>query len=387
MSRLLREARHSRGWSSTDLRSELTRAARRLHVDVASDASLRVLISRWENGRAQPDPINRMLLQEVFGLDAAALGLAQDDDGPRVDVTALVAHTSRRAGPSAAVLEYFDRQLGEHMRLDNLAGPNFVLATAQAQLGQVEQMAASGATDLARLASRFAEFTGWLQQDVGNDAEALRLTSRAVDFAEMAGDGQLTTYNRMRKANVLTTAADLPLAASTAERALTDASERFPHLVPVCLRQSALTSARMRDERGARAAIERAVDLTSAAVDTSDAHSSYCTKSYVQMEAALCLLVLRKPAAAEEACREALATWPDGLVRDRTLCLARRGVALVDLNEFDEACRTAMLAIDGVRSAPSGRALHMLRVITTRLRPLGRNTSVRELTEALSEVA
>jgi hypothetical protein len=46
-----------------------------------------------------------------------------------------------------------------------------------------------------------------------------------------------------------------------------------------------------------------------------------------------------------------------------------------------------MLALDGVRSAPSGRTLHMLRVIATRLRPLGRNTNVRELTEALAEVA
>lgn len=387
MSRLLRDARHSRGWSSADLRRQLAHAARRLRVDVASDASLRVLISRWENGRAQPDPVNRLLLQEVFGLDAAALGIAQDDDGPRTDVTALVAHISHRAGPSEAVLEYFDRQLGEHLRFDNLAGPTFVLATAQAQLGQVEQLAAGGATELARLASRFAEFTGWLQQDVGNDAEALRLTCRAVDFAEMAGDGELSTYNRMRKANVLTTATDLQLAASTAHRALTDASDRFPHLVPVCLRQTALTSARMRDERGARAAIERAVDLTSATINTSDAHSSYCTRSYVQMEAALCLLVLRQPAAAEEVCRDALATWPDGLVRDRTLCLARRGVALVDLREVDEACRTAMLAIDGVRSAPSGRALHMLRIITARLRPLARNASVRELTDALAEVA
>lgn len=368
-------------------RDEMARAARRLRLDVASDASLRVLVSRWENGRAEPGPVNRLLLTEVFGLDAAALGLAEDDDGSRTDVTALVAHATRRAGPSPAVVDYLGRQLVEHQRLDNLAGPNFVLATAQAQLGQIEQLAASGAIDLARLASRFAEFTGWLQQDIGNDAEALRLTCRAVDFAEMAGDGELATYNRMRKANVLTTAADLPLAASTAQRALADASDRFPDLVPVCLRQTALTSARMRDERGARAAIERAVDLTSATINTAAAHSSYCTKSYVQMESALCLLVLRQPAAAEQACREALATWPEGLDRDRTLCLARRGVALIDLGEFDEACRTTMLAIDGVRSAPSGRALRMLRVITTRLRPLGRHASVRELTDALAEVA
>lgn len=387
MSRLLQEARHSRGWSSADLRAELALAAEHLGVKLASDASLRVLISRWENGRAEPEPVNRMLLQEVFGLDAAALGFAQDDAGTRADVTGLVAYTASRSGPTDALLEYFDRQLGEHVRFDNLAGPNFVLATAQAQLGQVEQLAANGATELARLAARFAEFTGWLQQDVGNDAEALRLTSRAVDFAEMAGDGELTTYNRMRKANVLTSAAELPLAASTAKRALDDATDRYPQLVPVCLRQSALTAARMRDESSARAAIEHAVNLTNAAVNGADAMTAYCTTSYVQMEAALCLLVLRLPAAAEEACQKALAVWPEGLDRDRTLCLARRAVALVDLREFDEACRTAMLALDGVRSAPSGRALHMLRVITTRLRPLSRNASVRELTEALAEVA
>jgi transcriptional regulator with XRE-family HTH domain len=387
MSRLLREARHARGWSSSDLRRELTRAAGRLELHVASDASLRVLISRWENDRAEPDPANRLLLQEVFGLDAAALGLALEADISRSDITALVAHSARRASPSGAVLEYFDRQLTEHARFDNLVGPNLVLMTAQSQLAQVEQLAASGAPELAQLASRYAEFTGWLQQDVGNDAEALRLTNRAVDLAEMAGDGELATYNRMRKANVLSSAADLHLAAVTGQKALDESVDRFPHLVPVCLRQSALTFARMRDERSARDSIERAMGLTSAAVDLSDVLSPYCTTSYVQMEAALCLLVLRQPAAAEQACTQALASWPAELVRDRTLCLARRGVALVELREIDEACRTSMLALDGVRSAPSGRALHMLRVIVTRLRPLGRSTSVRELTEALAEVA
>ena len=50
MSSPLREARLSRGWSSTRLRHELNGAARRLNVPIATDASLRVLISRWENG-------------------------------------------------------------------------------------------------------------------------------------------------------------------------------------------------------------------------------------------------------------------------------------------------------------------------------------------------
>jgi tetratricopeptide (TPR) repeat protein len=370
------------------LRRELARAASRLDVPLAGDASLRVLISRWENGHAVPDPVNRLLLQDVFGLDAEALGLVEDNPVMRhTDTTAVVAHITRRADPSAAVVEYFEQQLVAHARLDNLVGPNYVLDTALGQLQQVEHLAAGGAPKLSELGSRYAEFTGWLHQDLGNNAEALRLTNRAVDLAEVAGDCARATYNRMRKANVLMAAGDLHPAAATAQRSVAEASERFPHLLPVCLRQEALTSARLGDEHAARAAIERAVGLTQATVDASDSDSPYCTTSYVQMEAALCLLHLRQPAAAEEACTQALADWPDELVRDRVLCLARRGVALVELREVDEACRTAILALDGVRSAPSGRALHMLRVIATRLRPLGRNTSVRELTEALAEVA
>jgi transcriptional regulator with XRE-family HTH domain len=385
MSSLLREARNTRGWSSRDLRREIALAADRLGLHVASDASLRVMISRWENGQADPDISHQLLLQEAFGLDAEALGLAHPED-IQGDTTALVVSTARRTGPSDAVVQYFDKQLVEHTRFDNVGGPSFVLATAQSQLALVEQFASTGAPKLAHLAARYNEFTGWLHQDLGNDAEALRLTSRSVDLAEMSGNDELVTYNRMRKSNVLATAGDCHLAAVTAQQALACAADRYPHLVPVCLRQSALTSARLRDERGARDAIDRAIELTVAG-PSSDPLTAYVTSSYVYMEAALCLLVLRQAAAAEEACTRALIGWPAELARDRTLCLARRGVALVELREIDEACRTSMLAIDGVRSAPSGRALHMLRVIVTRLRPLGRNAHVRELTDALAEVA
>jgi len=157
--------------------------------------------------------------------------------------------------------------------------------------------------------------------------------------------------------------------------------------VPVCLRQHALASAQRGDERSARDAIERALALTYPVFGSATALSPYCTTSYVQMEAALCLLTLRQPAAAEQACAEALAAWPAELVRDRGLCLVRRAMALAELREVDEACRAALLAIDGVRSAPSGRVVHMLRLVTSRLRPFSRNPNVRELTQALPGVA
>ncbi|MCE3555510.1 helix-turn-helix domain-containing protein [Pseudonocardia sp. RS11V-5] len=389
MSSLLQEARHSRGWSSVKMRRELARAASRLGIPIASDASLRVLISRWENNRAVPDPVNQLLLQEVFGLDAESLGLSGERERDRIDSTGLVGHAARHLAVPTPVVDYFERQLKEHARFDNVAGPNFVLGTAICQLQQIEQLTSTRPCGLAALAAKYAEFTGWLHQDLGNDAVAVRLTCKAVDLAEMSGNSELTTYSRMRKANVLTAVGDLHLAASTAQRALVDAAEAFPQLMPVCLRQRALIAARLRDERGALEAIERAAGLADddAARKGAEDLASYCTTSYVQMEAAHCLLLLRRPSAAEQACTAALEGWPNALVRDRSLCLARRGIALVELHEFDEACHAALLALEGVRSAPSGRSLHAIRVIASRLRPLGRKPAVRELTDALAEVA
>jgi transcriptional regulator with XRE-family HTH domain len=386
MSALLREARHARGWSSARMRREMTAAARHLKMAIASDSSLRVLISRWENGRAAPDPDNLTLLEAVLGLPADALGFAAPDPAETADVSALVRHARRRLDPPPALLDYFTAQLAEHARFDNLAGPSYILATAVGQLDQIEQLVDRGGPEIAHLAARFAEFAGWLMQDSGDDTQALRLTERSVDYADAAGDAELATYNLMRKANVLTTLGQAQLAATTARKALASATERFPALVPVCLRQHALATSRQRDERSTYEAIETALTLTNTAV-AADGLSPYCTRSYVQMEAALCLLLLRQPAAAEQACTSALADWPDGLVRDRTLCLARRGMALVELREVDEACVAAMLALDGVRAAPSGRTIHLLRVIARRLRPFNRNPSVRELTAALAEVA
>jgi transcriptional regulator with XRE-family HTH domain len=386
MAHRLREAREARGWSSVRVRRAMAAAADRLGVVIASDASLRVMLSRWENGRAIPDPTYRVLLEAVFDLPGDALGLDPSEVSAPEEMTALAPRAARGPLPNPAVLNYLTAQLTAHSRLDNLAGPTFILATASTQLRQVEVLAAAGPPDVARLAAKFAEFTGWLHQDAGDLPEALRLTCRAVDLADAAGDAELATYSLMRKANVLAATGDRQVAAAVGRRALDAATEKFPTLVPVCLRQHALTAARLGDATTSRDAIERALALAEPTV-TDRAHSAYCTTSYVRMEAALCLLALRRPAEAEQACTEALAVWPDELVRDRALCLTRRGVALLEMREVDEACRTAMLAIDGVRSAPSGRVLHMLRKIATGLRPFSRNPNVRELTEAMAQVA
>ena len=78
MSRL-REARIAAGWSQAQLIDELVCRANAYGIKIASRASLKTLISRWENGHATPDPPYRSLLQVVFSTDSSALGFSSDD--------------------------------------------------------------------------------------------------------------------------------------------------------------------------------------------------------------------------------------------------------------------------------------------------------------------
>lgn len=384
------QARKRRGWSSAQLNEELHAAAKRLGLKAATPTSLRVEISYWENGHRPPDTTNQLLLQEAFGLSAEALGF-EDTAGDALPGSALRsrfdAHKGRQIEISDAVLSYFAQQLRGHARADNVAGPGFVMATADLQLRQLEDLAHHGPREVGLLAARYAEFMGWLLQDSGEDTAALRYTDRAVELAEAAGDLPVTTYNLMRKSCVLTSVREWSRALLVAQKAVNLAERDAPDLLPVCLRQYALVQSYRRDEYAAKTALQRALELTEPEIGTVNELAPYCTTSYVQMEAALCLLALDNPAAAATACDSALERWPAGLVRDQSLCLARLAVARCQLRHVDEACDAAQRAIELVKAAPSARAIHMLRLTTHKLQPFKDTRGVSELTQALANVA
>ena len=168
----------------------------------------------------------------------------------------------------------------------------------------------------------------------------------------------------MRKSNVLTEQGDAQRAVVTARRAAAGPRQAPPQQA-ICLRQVALAEAQLRQERQARVAIDRALELTSSTPAVHD-FSAYCTTPYVQMEGALCLLTLGQPVAAAQACTQALASWPPDRARDEALCLSRLAVAQLELRQVDAACDAALQAIERVQAAPSARTLHMLRVVARR---------------------
>jgi hypothetical protein len=105
------------------------------------------------------------------------------------------------------------------------------------------------------------------------------------------------------------------------------------------------------------------------------------------MEQALCLLVLDQPTAAVDACTRALETWPAGLTRDEGLCLVRLAAAQLRLHQVDDACASALRAIERVQVAPSARTLEQLRTVSRAVQPYRDARSVRQFREALAQVA
>ena len=388
MVNLIRQARDARGWTSARLNHELRRAADHAGVGTATQTSLRVMISQWENGRQAPDRTYQMLLQMAFDLPPAALGFEDTtpDEASDDGIDSLVRRNVRQLEVSDSVLGYFRQQHAQHTLLDNVAGPGLVVGVASAQADQLRALAERGPVEAMLLASRFEEMAGWMHQDSGGLDEALRRTDASIDLAERARNADLAAYNTMRKSNVLTEQGDAQRAVVTARRAARLAARHAPEQEAICLRQVALAEAQLRQERQARAAIDRALELTSATPLVHD-FSAYCTTPYVQMEGALCLLTLGQPAAAVQACTQALTTWPTDRARDEALCLSRLAVARLELRQIDEACDAALKAIERVKAAPSARTLHMLRVVARRVTPLNEAHRVRELREALAAVA
>jgi hypothetical protein len=100
----------------------------------------------------------------------------------------------------------------EHVRADNLIGPRLVLDVVSHQaetLGAVARQAhGAERAQAVRLASRYEEFRGWLNQDAGRLDQAMIHTDRARDLATELRDPPLATYLLMRKSNIATDSGD-----------------------------------------------------------------------------------------------------------------------------------------------------------------------------------
>lgn len=246
---------------------------------------------------------------------------------------------------------------------DNLAGPHSLLPIAKQQMGFAERILARsrghGHRKMLYVCARFAEFNGWLHQDTGDLRSAMQWSNTALDLAQEADDTHLVCYIHMRKSNIASDAGKPGLAMAFARAALQNPGSLTPRLKAVALRQEAHGNALA----GNRDACSRALDQAFRhATDAPDVDlASYCTPSYVEMEAAHCWIELGQPDKAITTLQQGLAEWSPNFRRDLGLCLARLAVAHAGAAQPDEALTLAehslSIAVD-TRSHRTMRQLH-----------------------------
>ncbi|GAB7193405.1 hypothetical protein NUM3379_41150 [Kineococcus sp. NUM-3379] len=369
-------ARTIRGWKQPQVVRFLEAAAKRNGFTLPNSATMRVTLSRWENGHHQPDAMYRQLLCEVFESTEADLGFASAEAAPPPAPT---------IGPGVA--DYLQAVFAQHSSADSLLGSRHLLTVVSAQTEQAEAWAASahGAVreDLLRVGSRFAEFCGWLHQDQADYAGAETWTRRALDMAQELADTELIAYTLMRRSNIATEAGRADEGLHLAEAALRHSGSLAPEMRALALRQKAAAHALRHEGRECAEAVGLGMEAA-AATTGSFTLGSYCTVAYMGMEGGQAVAQLGRPEPAVRLLADAASAWPAGQERDKGLCLARLANAYAASREPEEACRVAGQAVAVLRAAPSARTSSALRELRGRLVPYRRRPDVMALRAELA---
>jgi transcriptional regulator with XRE-family HTH domain len=380
----LQAARKARGWSQLRLLTELERLAAFRGLAVPSRSSLKTELSRWENGHVTPKEPYVGLLAEIYDLAPTDLGLPTA--APQAFLP--VQRGAGVQGPSRLSVEsvgLMDVLLDGYAKTDNVLGPWHLLHVATQHMVHLEPMLirVSGPLrkDSLRLASRFAEFAGWLSQDAGDLAAAQHWTDRALDFLEESADPGQRAYVLMRKSAVAAERREHGRSLSLAAAACRDPESLTPRVRALALRQSAISHALVRDERQSERSAEGALEAV-AADDDSDSHG-YCTPAYVAMESGVSAFHLRKLDVAAERLSAAAACWPTGFARDQGLCLARLAVVEAGRGNIDVACAVGHDALAVAQVADSSRTRAALVSLNHPLAPYDRSSFVSEFRREL----
>lgn len=361
----LRQARLAKGWSQDFLARRIAEERQRAGETV-DQQSVKTQLSRWENGHVEPDRRTRQVLAAVLSTPVEALfGIKPVDDLPRpVLVSAHVTHHT---------IELLRARRAVHAQTEATFGPAEASALVAHDLmtidGLLRVAPAELTTELHEAAAMIAELGGWIAQDSGNFDQALVCTTRAISYAQAAGNLGLEAMILMRWANVIT-ASDPRASATLSQRAEEHAAQLPPGRLHAAIsRQRAAVAALTGDRQLFRAQIDRAQEFAGSPIARGEL-AGYADAAYVASEHAEGLLILGEPELAAETLAGHVSTWAPGQERDHAVALTRWLRALAASGE----CQAALDQCDGVllayERAPSVRSRSALQAITA-MRPVG----------------
>jgi transcriptional regulator with XRE-family HTH domain len=217
------------------------------------------------------------------------------------------------------------------------------------------------------LAARFAEYTGWMAQEAGDDARAAWWTEQAVNFSAGAGDTDMAAYALVRRGLIALYRHDSAQTVQLAAAA--QSATRDPRIRGLAAQREAQGHAIAGDYDACFRALDRASGLLG--VDPEPRHGAILGTSSVAdpIAAAVgwCLFDLGQPATAAQVLQRELARIPDQAKRARARYGARLALALAGSGEPEAACAAAGPVLDACENIDSATVRVDLRSLSREL--------------------
>ncbi|WP_157527761.1 hypothetical protein [Nocardia sp. NRRL S-836] len=290
-----------------------------------------------------------------------------------------------------AVVDTFVDLRDSLVAADSLLGSGSLVQSAVEQVSNVARL--FGRADLKtrdrlfEIGALFAEFCGWLADDLGRFEDGKSWSRQALEWAHSSGSSDLLAYLLMRMSQQAQLVSDDGAAAALAHSSVRyDRSVRSVRVRAAVHQQAAHASALDGDERSALSHLDDAYELSGKSLSEEDPYSlaGYCTPIYVTVQRAAVLNTLGKYSAALEEYDRVLGDWPQEFHRERGLHLARRTSVAVRAGVPDAAVESGMSALAIARETRSRRTVQELARSAESMQPWRSYAGVDEFLEAVA---
>ena len=420
----LQAARLARGWSQARMVSELMRLARWKKIDVASAASLKTQLSRWENGHVTPEYYQPLLCEVLkatpgelgFGIQDLPSGPAgqstsgttliakrewnRDDlnnlsssfdeaiSGAALADTEMLAHEWLAADKPQLIELNVGRRIGdslvataEHRVIQLRRADDFVSGRTSHTLVQQELKATTTLLDEAALTEgqtqrlltvtgELAQLAAWVAADAGLYKQAARYTEGGVLAAHAADNEPLAANVISTLAYQLANTGNPRQAAMLARTAYAGARHSATATTKALfLERVAWADAKSGDVVSCERALGQVEDNFNHAKPEDNPDWVYwLNREEIDVMAGRCFTELKQPARAEPLLRSATSDYDDTMIRENSLYLSWLAEDYILLNEIDTAVEIATHVLELGSRANSARTDDRLRHLARLLR-------------------
>jgi transcriptional regulator with XRE-family HTH domain len=435
----LQAVRHARGWSQARAVWEITRLARSKSIGIASSASLKTLLSRWENGHAVPEQFYRDLLCQLYNATPRELGFGGQylasgaaaanelgmsliakhgwtrDDIDALSITfdeavensavadiELLAHEWLSAEPPQLMELRAGRKIGDSLvstvehrviqlrRADDFMSGRTSHSLVRQELRSTTQLLREGALSegqarrLFTATGELAQLAAWVAADAGLYREAARyihggvLAAHAADNWPLAANIISTFSYQLINTGNPRQGALLARAAYAGARRSASATTKA-----LLLERVAWGDAKSGDNSSCQRSLGLVEENFSKSAPDDDPDWVYWLDAgEVNVMAGRCYTERKRPASAEPLLRDAIAHYDNSRIREISLYLSWLAEDYILLDEIDHAAKISAQVLDLASKADSARADARLRHLASMLRRYQEVPTVAEFLDA-----